>query len=44
MTIESASEAAPVARPCVSDGSSIVSTPQAQEGGFSRVLRDAQSI
>lgn len=31
-----ASEAAPVACPCVSDGSSIVSDGKAQEGGFSR--------
>lgn len=32
-----ASAAAPVARPCVSDGSSIVSGGESQEGGFSRV-------
>ena len=32
-----ASKAVPVARPCVSDGSSIVSDGGAQEGGFSRV-------
>ena len=44
MTMEPESEKAPVALPSEADGSSIVSTPKAQEGGLSRVSRDAQQF